>query len=255
MSKIVSELDWLSSEEPTQLALHARGKVDSQRFRWLAADWGSRIRHVFEPDDIILFDAFSLWVAGKGPHPSELNLGPGFTPLDMPLANLACARRFADAIRRDDPLRAAAFAGESVIEDYPFVPLSKPDFSHAHRPKAASKRALEKSQDDVHRETWWKAKAAHEKNVCREFCNQLRDVAGNPFRPVTVLPEWRTAAVVDLAQSIGNESAFDRLPILADALEDAGCRDVQILDHCRGKGPHVRGCWVIELLTVENHNR
>jgi hypothetical protein len=51
-----------------------------------------------------------------------------------------------------------------------------------------------------------------------------------------------------LAVGIYKETAFDRFPILADALEDAGCDNADILNHCRGPGPHVRGCWVIDLL-------
>lgn len=77
----------------------------------------------------------------------------------------------------------------------------------------------------------------------------VQDVFSNPFRPVTLDPRWRTAPVTTLAQAIYDERAFDRMPILADALEDAGCHDAAILDHCRGPGPHVRGCWAVDLLT------
>jgi hypothetical protein len=75
-----------------------------------------------------------------------------------------------------------------------------------------------------------------------------RDVFGNPFRPVTLDPAWRTSTVVALARSIYDERAFDRLPILADALQDAGCANDDVLEHCRGPGPHVRGCWVVDLV-------
>jgi hypothetical protein len=51
-----------------------------------------------------------------------------------------------------------------------------------------------------------------------------------------------------LAQAIYDDRAFDRLPILADALEEAGCDTADILAHCRGPGPHVRGCWVVDLI-------
>lgn len=76
----------------------------------------------------------------------------------------------------------------------------------------------------------------------------LKDVFGNPFRPVAADPSWLTSTVVALAEGIYQERAFDRLPILADALQDAGCEQADILDHCRSPGPHVRGCWVIDLL-------
>jgi hypothetical protein len=76
----------------------------------------------------------------------------------------------------------------------------------------------------------------------------LRDIFGNPFRPVAVEPAWLTPRVVDLIRIIYDDRAFDRLPLLADALEEAGCHNVDILAHCRGPGEHVRGCWVVDLL-------
>jgi hypothetical protein len=76
----------------------------------------------------------------------------------------------------------------------------------------------------------------------------VRDILGNPFRPVTINPAWQTSNAVALAQSIYDDRAFDRLPILADALEDAGCDNADILNHCRQPGDHVRGCWVVDLV-------
>jgi hypothetical protein len=69
-----------------------------------------------------------------------------------------------------------------------------------------------------------------------------------PFRTVTADRVWVTPTVEQLARASDVERSFDLLPILADALEDAGCRDPDILGHLRGGGPHVRGCWVIDLL-------
>jgi hypothetical protein len=77
----------------------------------------------------------------------------------------------------------------------------------------------------------------------------LRDVFGPlPFRSVQTNSAWLTTDVVPLAAGIYYERAFDRMPILADALQDAGCDNDDILNHCRSGGPHVRGCWVIDLL-------
>lgn len=77
----------------------------------------------------------------------------------------------------------------------------------------------------------------------------LRDVFGNPFRSVTIAPQWRTASAVALAESMYQSRDFAAMPILADALQDAGCDNEDILSHCRGPGPHVRGCWVVDLVT------
>ena len=76
----------------------------------------------------------------------------------------------------------------------------------------------------------------------------IRCIFGNPFRPVAVDPRWRSADAVALARGIYDDRAFDRLPLLADVLMDAGCDNTDILDHCRGEGPHVRGCWVVDLV-------
>ena len=76
----------------------------------------------------------------------------------------------------------------------------------------------------------------------------LRDIFGNPFRPVTLDPRWLSSTVLDLARTIHDERVYERMPILADALMDAGCDSDELLSHCWGGGPHVRGCWVVDLL-------
>jgi hypothetical protein len=95
----------------------------------------------------------------------------------------------------------------------------------------------------------WKAKRAGSR---ARICDSVRDVFGPlPFRCPHVEPAWLAwgeATVPRIAQAIDDELAFDRLPILADALEDAGCTDEDILGHCRGPGPHGKGCWVVDAI-------
>ena len=81
------------------------------------------------------------------------------------------------------------------------------------------------------------------------YSDRLRDIFGNPLRPAAIAPTWLTSSVVALASVIYQEKAFDRMPILADALEEAGCNSAEILNHCRLPSEHVRGCWVVDLLT------
>jgi hypothetical protein len=74
------------------------------------------------------------------------------------------------------------------------------------------------------------------------------------FRPVPLFRSWLASndgTIPKLAQGIYEERAFERLPILGDALEEAGCDDADILTHCRGPGPHVRGCWLLDLLLAK----
>jgi hypothetical protein len=76
----------------------------------------------------------------------------------------------------------------------------------------------------------------------------LRDIFGNPFHPVNFDPTWRTSTAVALANQMYQSRDFAAMPILADALQDAGCDNEDILSHCREPGVHVRGCWVVDLV-------
>jgi hypothetical protein len=77
----------------------------------------------------------------------------------------------------------------------------------------------------------------------------IRDIFGNPFRPLTFSPSWRTDTAVTLARQMYESRDFSAMPILADALQDAGCDSDNILSHCRDPNAvHVRGCWVVDLV-------
>jgi hypothetical protein len=81
------------------------------------------------------------------------------------------------------------------------------------------------------------------------LANLLRDIFGNPFRPLTVNSDWLTPTVQQLAAYIYESRDFSTMPILADALQDAGCDNADVLNHCRDtKATHVRGCWVVDLV-------
>ena len=79
----------------------------------------------------------------------------------------------------------------------------------------------------------------------------LREVMGNLYRAVAVEPAWLTwdgGAVPRMAQAVLADGRFSDLPVLADALEEAGCTNAELLGHLRGPGPHVRGCWALDVL-------
>lgn len=89
----------------------------------------------------------------------------------------------------------------------------------------------------------------------KQLARLLREVVGNPFTPPRFDPAWRTSTALDVARVIFDDRAFDRMPILADALLDADCDEEAMLRHCRGtelgvkeQPQHVRGCWVVELI-------
>jgi hypothetical protein len=98
-------------------------------------------------------------------------------------------------------------------------------------------------------------------SAAEEQAALVRDIFGNPFRPVAVDAAWlawQGGTVARLAEAVYEDRVLpagtlraDRVAVLADALEDAGCTNTSILAHCRGPGPHVRGCWVIDLLLAK----
>jgi hypothetical protein len=94
------------------------------------------------------------------------------------------------------------------------------------------------------------ANDAPDKNL-GPYCEFLRCIYGNPFHRLEadrLAWRWQRGAVRDLALTVDQSGDFTILPILADALEEAGCEDPEVLSHCRGGGPHVRGCWVIDVI-------
>ncbi len=101
----------------------------------------------------------------------------------------------------------------------------------------------------------FEAEMKRERRERKQLARILREVVGNAFTPPRFEPAWRTDTVVALAKGIFEDRAFDRMPILADALLDADCDEEAILRHCRGtevgvkdQPQHIRGCWVIELI-------
>jgi hypothetical protein len=145
------------------------------------------------------------------------------------------ASKLALAVLRDD----ADAAAHSVLVDacnyflWLSVQRSLPPVTARHPADLAWPRAAARNAEASERRTQ---------------ADLIRDIFGNPFRPVTLNPSWLTSTVVPLARQMYDTRDFSAMPILADALQDAGCNNPDILDHCRGEGPHVRGCWVVDLV-------
>jgi hypothetical protein len=85
----------------------------------------------------------------------------------------------------------------------------------------------------------------------RQMAAIMRDVVGNPFRPTAIQAGWLPPTVVALARQIYDSRDFSAMPVLADALEDAGCDNEDVLQHCRGPGPHYLGCWLVDLVLAK----
>ena len=173
------------------------------------------------------------------------------------LFSVACCRKIWDTLT-DERLRRAVEVGEQYADGL---------VSDQTR-SAAWDAVLNMKIDAVERQDWERAvRIRRTQGPVLDFmsksaryisdvdwglqCRLLRDILGNPFRPASIDPTvltWNCATVPRMAQAISDDRAFDRLPILADALEEAGCSEPAILSHCRSGSEHVRGCWVIDLL-------
>jgi hypothetical protein len=177
---------------------------------------------------------------------------------------VACCRRimpFVDDLR----LVAALEAAERFVDGEITADLLK--YHH----NAASDAYCDAEHEQAWAAVWCASRPVVGWNVCshavqvRAFSDWdseqvaqsalVRDIFGNPFRPVAIDPTWQTSTVLALAQPVYEECIWpvghldpDRLAVLADALEDSGCTESVILEHLRGPGPHVRGCFVIDSL-------
>jgi hypothetical protein len=168
---------------------------------------------------------------------------------------VAVSERFADGLASAEEMMKAREAADAVCEDAASV-LPQP---FSDDPIRLATAALASALDDPLLAATGAASALEWPLGWRERfgfqCQLLRCLFGNPFRAVAVDPGWQTPAVVALALAAYEDRVLpegsldsDRLATLADALEDAGCDHREILDHLRGPGPHIRGCWVLDKL-------
>jgi hypothetical protein len=151
------------------------------------------------------------------------------------------AERAADQTVDDATIRSARRAAENAIS----APASWAAFDTLD--SAAVRAALDASHHAA-----WAVPASPRSDERRAQAALLRDIIDISRRPSTDirtdLLAWREGCLLKLAREIYEDYHFDRLPLLADALEDAGCTDAEMLDHLRGAGPHVRGCWALDLV-------
>jgi hypothetical protein len=154
------------------------------------------------------------------------------------------AERWADGLATAKELAAAFQAAHAAEQPY--------DGSRQSYVKRAAALAARPRKDLVCATVWYCRSSLGRDQMKaeeRHQCDLLRDLFGVPFRPVAFDPAWQGGAAARVALAIYDENRFSDLPILADALEDAGCTNAEVLAHCRGGGVHVRGCWVVDRLT------
>jgi hypothetical protein len=236
----MTDAEWLVCKSPTKMLARLEGRASDRKLRLFARAccrrvWDliprSRDRRVIEAAEAYA-DGEVTWqqlrrLASQAGHPASLTASR--EPADFRLAATATA---GFAARRAYEKVFEILALPENVDDHPLVRELHLRPSSLFDPRDAYLNA-----------------ESYEK---KQQAAALRDLVGNPFRPPPAVAEtWLSAGggtVPKLAHTIYADRAFDRLPILADALEDAGCTEPAILSHCRSGGEHVRGCWVVDLL-------
>jgi hypothetical protein len=210
----MTEAEWLACEDPERLLVFLRGTARERKLRLFACACCRRVWH-------LLTDADSRAAA-------------------------EAAERFADGLERKGHLSTVRARARRVT----FVQRGA-----AYIAWRAAFDKLPSVISSIARGTVYNA-AAHPGGGWRNWSDVeqesvavaalLRDIFGNPFHPVAVDPTWLTSTVVQLAEQMYDSRDFSAMPILGDALMDAGCFDEAIQTHCRGPGPHVRGCHIVD---------
>ncbi len=229
-----TEADWLTSTEPGKMLNRLVGQVSDRKLRLFAVACG---RHIWD----LLRDARSR-------------------------AAVELAERFAEGAATDAELVDAELAAQDVVDehtrrhDYPW-PIAR---SNADNPlelaataawACVTPDAWVAAHSSVYNASRACLEAAVEPPYLAEvvlLCDLLRDIAGNPFRRVVLESSWVTPTVRAVASTIYEQRGFADLPILADALEEAGCTSADMLGHCRSGGKHVCGCWVVDLVLARS---
>jgi hypothetical protein len=218
----VTEQEWRSCGNPHRMLSSIHGRVSQRRLRLFACACCRRIWYLLtDPRSRQTVEFAELFLDG----------------------NAAEAER---AIAFDAAQAAAVDAGEdSVAAAAAEAAADAASVIGPYYANAATDAVLGIGDDEL-----------QQKAEMDRQCDLLRDIFGNPFRPVSIDPAWQTPTVTALAQAAYDHRSLPagtlepaRLAVLADALEEAGCDNADVLSHLRQSGEHVRGCWVVDLLT------
>jgi hypothetical protein len=224
----MTEEEWLGATDPTPMLEFIKSKATKRRLRLLGCASLRRVAH-------LLID-------------------------DRARNAIGTAERFADGLASEAELKKARMAANRA--KYPdlnesglgnagyYLQCIACEIARAdrvYRPAIVCDFAV-----STVRESGSDRKKVRVAQVKRENVAQVeivREIFGNPFRPVAFSPAWRTGTALSLAQQMYESRDFGSMPILADALQDAGCDSEEILNHCRDANTtHVRGCWVVDLV-------
>jgi hypothetical protein len=232
----MTEAEWRDCTNPMEMLEFLRAKASDRKLRLFACACCRRVWHLLTDDR----------------NREAVEVAEAFADGRASVAALQAARQAADLAYSlgDDAAACAGVCAERY--DLPLPPGVLPTEDYYDAFQGAADAAYSAACALAGKDGAQKAVVEAE---YREQAGLLCDLFGPlPFRRVTTNPTWlawKDGTVVKLAQTIYDDRAFDRLPILADALEGAGCTDQDILHHCRDTGPHVKGCWAVDLLLAK----
>ena len=247
----MTEDQWLSCTDPTPMLEFLRGKVSDRKLRLFSVACVRRLTGLFPNAalrDVVEFgerDADGLAskqemlrvqdsVARGGGSASTWGAGSVNTQGE------ASAVRAAAELAMSRPLPRADLARRTAR----YAAASIPD---AANNREAIQSAPAGEEVRVARAVWQAARAAWAAELAAQ-ADLLREVIGNPFCPLALDRAWLSPEVVYLARRVYEERAFEWAAELADTLAEAGCKAPDLLAHLRGPGPHVLGCWALDLV-------
>jgi hypothetical protein len=228
----MTEKEWNACADPKAMLEFLRGKASDRKLRLFVCSCFSRINPKYTNRKICraveISERYADMLATEEERMSAEANARRESRMETERHHSARVALLGSTEKVLNPREAARMAAFIVAVDVfrtrigtlPTWPLGNPDFKEAMRVEGATYQAP----------------------VLRCIFGPL------PFRAITLEPAWLTSTVKQLAEAINEEKAFGRLPILADALEEAGYTNADMPNHCRQRGEHVRGCWVIDLL-------
>jgi hypothetical protein len=241
----MDELDWLTSPDPEALLGFIRGRVSDRKLQLLACACCRRVWHLpdFPPPSHHAVEVAEQYADGLV---GEADLGEA--------ARRAWAAYYPDEA---DPREQMGFTATAA-----FAATTGRGFEHTTPSGEVVRGETWEAVQYSLRHVLWVAGREEEggrfeperyRQFRCETADLMRCIVGNPFRPVTLDHSWRPSHVLTLARAAYEERLMpagilspDRLAVLADALEEAGCADSEVLSHLRGPGPHQRGCWALD---------
>jgi hypothetical protein len=212
----MTEQEWLECRDPAPVLSFLGERASKHQCRYFIAACCRRIWHLLPEASRRAVEVGERYAGGRATYAELREAAEG-------------------ALTPDAPAEAAALAA---------VASAWTHHRTAIEAAACAARAVARAADPENEDDPDPAEQA-------EQCRLLREVFGNPFRPVALDAAWLTwndAVVPRVAQGIHERRSFEELPVLADALTEAGCGEESILAHCRQPGGHVPGCWVVEAL-------